>query len=107
MGQASNVLSPGGDLLLTIHAHRGEDVGLYVRVVDFSRNVWKLVEETVIWGGGTRRQTTGGQAMVDMFASLRFGQPSLTRVGAGEYLATHWSVEEGQGRIRTHRVRIS
>jgi hypothetical protein len=57
MGQASNVLSPGGDLLLTIHAHRGEEVGLYVRVVDFSGNVWKLVEETVIWGGGSRRQT--------------------------------------------------
>jgi hypothetical protein len=81
-------------------------VGLYVRIVDFRRNLWKLVEETVIWGRGSGSQTSGDQPMVDMFTSLRFGQPSLTRVRDGEYLATHWSVEDGQGRIRTHRLRV-
>jgi hypothetical protein len=106
MGQASSLVPLAGDLLLTIHAHRSEDAGIYVRVVDFRENRWNLLEEKVIWGRSTRPQTTGEQTMVEMFTSLRFGQLSLTRIADGEYLATHWSVEDGQGKIRTHRLNV-
>jgi hypothetical protein len=47
-----------------------------------------------------------GKSMVDMFGCLRFGQPSLLRLRNGEFLASHLGIEEGQGRIRTHRLRV-
>jgi len=106
MGQASNLLWLGGEYLLTIHAHRGEDPGIYVRIVDFSKDAWSVVDEGVIWGRELGQQTHQGQSMRQMFSSLRFGQPSLLRLHNGEFLASHWSIEEGQGKIRTHRLRI-
>jgi len=106
-GQASNLLWLEDDLLLTIHAHRGKDVGLYVRLVDFADDRWRLISETVIWGGSAAPQTKEGQVMVEMFQSLRFGQPSLLRLSRSEILAFHWSVEEGQGKIRGHRLRLT
>lgn len=105
-GQASNLLWVEDDLLLTIHAHRGKEVGIYVRLVDFANDRWKLVSETVIWGASATPQTKDGQAMVEMFQSLRFGQPSLLRLSRSEFLAMHWSVEDGQGKIRAHRLRL-
>lgn len=106
MGQASNIAWLGGDRLLTIHAHRGEEIGIYVRVVEFVRNEWRVLAETVIYGQ-TAKQTTEGQSAAEMFKSLRFGQPSLLALGDGEYLAAHWCVEEGQGKVRTHRLLIA
>ena len=111
MGQASNLIWLGGDLLLTIHAHRGDAAGIYVRLVDFSRDEWKVRAEAVIYGAGAPSQTQGGQQMAEMFKSLRFGQPSLLELQDGEFpatqfLATHWCIENGQGKIRTHRLRV-
>jgi len=106
MGQSSNLLWLGNEYLLTIHAHRGEDPGIYVRIIDFSRDRWKVVDTAVIWGNTTHQQTREGQSMTQMFASLRFGQPSLLRLSPEEFLACHWSIEEGQGKIRAHRLRI-
>ncbi|MBM3740152.1 MAG: exo-alpha-sialidase [Acidobacteria bacterium] len=105
-GQASSLIWLGGDRLATIHAQRGEDPGLYVRVVDFAGDRWRPLEEQVIWGAHLGRQTRTGQATADMFTSLRFGQPSLLNLSNGETLATHWSIEDGQGKIRTHRLRL-
>lgn len=105
-GQASSLLWAGADTLVTIQAHRGKDVGLYVRIIDFSNDEWTTIEEEAIWGKEMAPQTRPGQDMVAMFHSVRFGQPSLLRLGEEEFLAVHWSIEEGQGRIRGHRLRI-
>jgi len=105
-GQSSSLLWAGDERLVTIHAHRGEDVGLYVRVIDFSDDRWRTIEEKAIWGREMGRQTRPGQDMVSMFQSVRFGQPSLVKLENDEFLAVHWSIEEGQGRIRGHRLRI-
>jgi hypothetical protein len=107
MGQASSLMYLGGEYLLSIHAHRGEDPGIYVRVVDFTEDRWNVVDEVVIWGRGAGAQTRSGQEMAAMFQSLRFGQPSILRLRSGDFLASHWSIEEGQGKIRTHRLRIN
>jgi sialidase-1 len=106
-GQASGLMWLGGDLLLTAHAHRGNDPGLYVRIVDFSTDHWKPLCETVVYGREALTQTRDGQAMPEMFRSLRFGQPSLLRLPDGDVLASHWCIEEGQGKIRTHRLRVT
>lgn len=106
IGQASSVMYLGGEYLVSIHAHRAEDPGVYVRVVDFSGDRWNVVSEAVIWGRAAGQQTKEGQEMSKMFTSLRFGQPSIMRLRNGDFLASHWSIEEGQGRIRAHRLRI-
>jgi sialidase-1 len=103
--QASSLLWLGGDLLLTIHAHRAKQPKLYVRIVDFSDDHWRVVEEQVIWDGSPNSRGKGG--MVQQFSSLKFGQPSLLRISAEELLATHWIIEDGQGKIRAHRLRVS
>jgi sialidase-1 len=106
MAQSSSLVWLGGDFLASIHAHRGSDPGLYVRLVDFSKNRWKVIEERIIWGPSAGYRNPEGLPMADMFASLRFGQPSLLHLTGNEYLASHWSVEGGQGKIRVHRLKI-
>lgn len=105
-GQASNLIWLGGEDLMTIHAYRAADPGIYVRLVDFNGDRWNPVEEKIIYGAGAPLQTQPGQRMDEMFASLRFGQPSLLKLPNGEILAAHWAVEEGQGKIRIHRLRV-
>jgi sialidase-1 len=105
-GQASNLIWLGGDQLLTIHAIREgaqDQIGLYVYHIDFSRGRWRVVSETKIWGNAPTQQSDG---LIDLCKSLRFGQPSLLRLTNGELLATHWCIEEGQGKILTHRITI-
>jgi len=106
MAQSSNVLFLGGEYLLSIHAHRAADPGIYVRLVDFSNDTWKVVDELAIWGRSMGPQTSEGQSMAEMFVSIRFGQPALLHLGGGEFLASHWSIEDGQGKIRLHRLSI-
>ncbi|MSO21711.1 MAG: exo-alpha-sialidase [Acidobacteria bacterium] len=107
MGQSANLLYLGGERLLSIHCHRGQEVGLYVRQVDCSNDQWKPLEEKIIWGTSMGQQTRDGQKFHEFASSIRFGQASLLRLGNGEILATHWCVIEGQGKIITHRLRVS
>ena len=64
------------------------------------------MDELTIWGCSVSQQTRDGQSMAEMFGSIRFGQPSLLRLSNGEFLASHWSIEDGQGKIRDHRLHV-
>lgn len=105
MGQASNLMWLGNDWLLTIHAHRAGEAGLYVRLINFKDDKWKVVEETSIWGKAPAQDTSKG--IIEQFASLKFGQPSLLRLNNGEILATHWCLEDCLGKIKTHRLKLN
>jgi len=102
MGQASNVLWLGDEKLLTIHAHRTGQVGLYIRYIDFSNDKWNVLEEAVIWGKASAQDTS--KNIIDQFASLKFGQPSLLMLNDREFLATHWCVENCLYKIKTHHL---
>lgn len=102
--QASNLMWLGDEQLLTIHAHRAEDVGLYVRLIDFKNDKWKMVEEKVIWGKASTQDIT--KDMMEQFTKLQFGQPSLLRLHNGEILATHWCIEDCLSKIKTHRLKL-
>ncbi|MSU46609.1 MAG: exo-alpha-sialidase [Lacunisphaera sp.] len=106
MGQASNLMSLGGERLVSVHCHRGEKVGLYARIIDFTNDQWKVLHETVIWGASSTQRNTDGQQFHVIAKALRFGQASLLRLNNGEVLVTHWTVEEGQGKILAHRLRL-
>ncbi len=90
--------------MLTIHCHReGDAIGLFVRLVDFTNDRWRVIEELNIWDHAPAMKVA---AYKTMGVSLRFGQPSLLRLDNGDVLATHWASEDGQGRIRTHRLSV-
>ncbi len=91
---------------MSIHCHREEDPGLYIRVIDFSNDQWNVLEEKMIWGVGVGQQSRDGQKFHELAKALRFGQASLLRLNNGEILATHWAVEDCQGKILTHRLRL-
>ena len=103
-GQASNLLWLEGDQLLTIHAHREGKLGLYLRLVDFANDRWKIKDEGLIWGDGVSGPNP--RRLVDHFQSLRFGQPSLLRLDVDEVLAYHWCVEDMLYKIKAHRLRL-
>lgn len=101
--QASNLIYLGGDLLLTIHAHREGKVGLLVRIVNFANDQWETLEEATIWDRTISSDVTKYSRMA---LDLKFGQPSLLRLHNDDLLATHWAVQDGQSRILTHRLRV-
>ena len=102
--QAPNLMFMGGDRLLTIHSHREGETGLYVRIVDLLGDRWQAVEEAKIWGNAPSSKVA---SFTEMAKQLRFGQPSLLALDTGDILATHWAIEDGQGRILTHRLRVA
>ena len=103
--QASNVMALDGDRLLSVHAHReAEPVGVFVRLVDFAGDRWNVLSEACVWGKASALKVSGFQ---DMGGNLLFGQPSVIEVARDEYLAYHWSIEAGQGRIVAHRFRLA
>ena len=106
LAESANLLYLGGERLLSIHSHRGRDVGLYVRLVDFTGDRWEVRDEKRIWGEGMGRQTKDGQSFFEFAGSIRFGQGSLLRLASGEILASHWCVIDGQGKVLTHRLRV-
>ena len=104
--QSPNLISLGGERLMSIHCHRGEEVGLVVRVVDFSNSRWNVITEQNIWGTGLEQQVRDGQQFQEMMKHIRFGNPSLLQLDSGEILAVHWVIENGQGRILSHRLSV-
>jgi hypothetical protein len=70
MAQSSSLMYLGGEHLVSIHAHRAENPGIYVRVIDFSGDRWKILGETAVWGQAAGQQTRDGQVMSQMFTSI-------------------------------------
>ena len=103
-GQASNVMYLGDDLLLAIHCQREGEVGLYIHVVNFADDKWHILARTKVWDKAPSKHIG---RLADMGTGLKFGQPSLLQLDNGDILATHWAIEDGQGQILTHRIRVS
>jgi len=102
--QASNLIALKGNKILSIHAQReSSPTGVFVRVVDLSNDQWKTLAEASVWDRAAAVKVTG---FGDMGTNLKFGQPSLLALGGGEYLAYHWAIENGQGRILSHRIKV-
>ena len=77
---------------------------MVVRLVDFKNDKWKMIEEETIWGKAIPQDTSKG--IIDQFATMKFGQPSLLKLDDAEYLAAHWCVEDCQHIIKSHRLKV-
>ncbi|MDL2217437.1 glycoside hydrolase [Christensenellaceae bacterium OttesenSCG-928-M15] len=95
-GQASSVFALGATRLLALHAMRRNAArpGIYAYVVDLAKESWEIEEELLIFEPQT--PIVRADAMADIFAYLRFGQPSAIRLRNGSILCCYWAQENGQ-----------
>ena len=95
-GQASFVLALDDNKILSLHSLRRdcENPGIYGYIEDLSEGKWNILESKLLWAPKTPVTKDGNFA--DIFAFLKFGQPSAIRVSENELLMTHWACENGQ-----------
>jgi hypothetical protein len=105
-GQASSVCAIGGEKLIAIHAVRRdtERPGIYGYIVDFSERKWKIVDELLLWEPNT--PVMRDSKMADIFAFLKFGQPSAILLSDGDLLMTHWYFDAGQYKTVATRIKL-
>lgn len=100
MGQASSVCALGGEYLLAIHAVRRDTdrPGIYGYVVDVAGGGWRPESEPMLlWEPLTPvvRDTNAAE----VFAYLKFGQPSALVLADKRVMMVHWATEGGLSRI--------
>ncbi len=105
MGQASSVCAIGGEKLLALHSVRRDTdkPGVYAYVIDFSNKTWKIIDEAIVFEPKT--PVLRDNKMAEIFAFLKFGQPSAIVLDGGDVLMTHWHCENGE--YKTVATRIS
>ncbi len=105
-GQASSVAAISGERILALHCLRRDTdrPGIYAYIVDVSKGGWDILSEQVIWepDAPVRRNKNAAE----IFAFLKFGQPSAVKLSDGSWIMTHWVIEEGQGKILKTGFRI-
>ena len=62
------------------------------------------MNQEFIWGNAKSANSSGN--IIEQFANLKFGQPSLLRLSNDEILATFWCIEDGIGKIKTIRLQL-
>ena len=106
MGQASSVCALGGNELLSLHACRRdtERPGIYGCRVLLEHGEWKTEEKKLLWEPGV--PVVKNDKFADVFAYLKFGQPSAVRLSEKELLMTHWFEENGEAKIAATRIEL-
>jgi len=94
-GQASSILSAGGQRVLSLHAVRRdtEAVGIYACVADLSGGTWKAERTERVWSPAT--PVHKAKYMAEIFSMLKFGQPGALMLSDGCALVYFWMCEEG------------
>ena len=106
MGQSSSVLSIGGEKLLALHSCRRDTdrPGIYAYVVDLSRGEWDIIDEKLIWEPKT--PVLKDKNFAEIFAYLKFGQPSAIKLKNGDILATHWYQDNGTYKVAVTKIQL-
>lgn len=106
MGQASSVCSIGGSRLLALHAKRRDtdEPGVYGYIVDLADGKWDIQEEVLLWKPST--PVMKDEKMAEIFAFLKFGQPSAILLKDGDIMMTHWFAQDGQYKTCATRIEL-
>ena len=97
-GQASSIIGLDGDRVMTIHAVRRDtkEPGIYVAFANISGGKFKLESYERVWAPDT--PVTRDMQMADIFAFMKFGQPSGVITCDNKFYLTHWECKNGQYR---------
>lgn len=105
-GQASSLCALGGEKLLAIHSIRRDTQrpGIYGYIVDFSNKKWDIISKEILWEPNT--PVVKDNKMAEIFAYLKFGQPSAIKLNDDTLLMTHWYCEQGEYKIALTTIKI-
>ena len=106
MGQASSVCSIGGEKILALHSIRRDTdrPGIYGYIVDFSERNWKITDKCILWEPDF--QIKKDKNMAEIFAFLKFGQPSAIMLNDSKALMTFWYAEQGQYKTVAAKLKL-
>jgi sialidase-1 len=106
MGQTASVMSFGGNRVLALHCRRRDTdkPGIYAYIADLSRGEWDILSEKKVWAPALPMAAMSN--MAEVFSFIRFGQPSAIPLGKNVYMMVNWVIEDGQGKIAWHKLRI-
>ena len=106
LGQASSLCAIGGQRLLALHAVRRDTdrPGIYGSIVDLSDGTWKVEETALLWEPET--PVFRDKHMAEIFAFLKFGQPSAMKFDEKTLLMCHWYALQGQYKTAVTRISL-
>lgn len=105
MGQASNLIYLGEEKLLTIHAHRKGNLGLYLRQIDLTNDKCKIQNQWCLWNPAQKNNKN--KNILEEFSSLQFGQPALLKLNKNQLLAYWWTKENCLLKIKAATINIT
>ena len=98
-GQAANLFEMDGVPWILYTKREGDDPGIYCVPADNPAN------PVTLWTSAI--PGTDGSSIIQQFHNLKFGQPSMTPLGNGEWLLAFWSCSEADGyAVRTKIIRF-
>ncbi|NLD87289.1 MAG: exo-alpha-sialidase [Clostridiales bacterium] len=105
-GQASSVLSIGGNRILSLHAIRRDTdkPGIYGYISNLSSDRWSTLDSFLLWEPSF--PIMKDYRMAEIFSSLKFGQPGAIMLSDGSVLASFWYAEQGQYKIKVIKLSI-
>ena len=105
-GQASFVLALDDNKILSLHSLRRdcENPGIYGYIVDLSEGKWNVIESKLLWAPNT--PILKDKNFANVFAFLKFGQPSAIRINDNQLLMTHWACENGQYKTYCSKIEL-
>ena len=107
MGQAASVCALGGERFLAVVAQRRDtdEPGIYAYECDFGERTWKGVRRKLLWSAGKGPLKRDKNA-AEVFAFLKFGQPSVTKLHDGRLILCFWYQKDGQYQIMSGEVAL-
>ena len=105
-GQASFIMALDDNKILSLHCLRKncENPGILACIVDITKGTWNIIEKEIIWS--PKVPILKDNNFADIFAYLKFGQPSAIKVGKNELLMTHWACENGQYKTYLSKIEL-
>lgn len=105
-GQASHVMAINGNKLFALHSIRRDSdrPGLYGYVVNVDNGKWNIESEHLIWEPNT--PIFKDESMADIFAYLKFGQPSSIKLSNGNIMVVFWHCENGQYKVKSIEIEL-
>jgi len=105
-GQTLNFMEIEPGRVLTVY-RRTDVPGLWANISRIDGDEWVNEAQYPLWGSGRSGLTSHSGNMAADFAVLRFGAPSLCRIGTGEIFVCFWAVEDMVSNIRWLKLRIA
>ena len=102
-GETCTPLALPDNRILCVY-RRADKKGLWAHLAKVEGQKWIPLADAPLWGTEVGSYGKKSDSAFDQLATLRFGYPSVIRLGSGEILAAFWGVEDCVSNIRWVRI---